>query len=183
MISENISPQQNIKLVIQPKKKDTFQIFTPAGQYVDDIVTLQGDCLEHMRNIPDDSIDLILCDLPYGVTKCKWDSPIDVEKLWKQYKRIIRKPTGVIALFAQQPFTSSLISKCFELYKYNIFWKKNRVTQFLLANYRPMKCIEEICIFSYGGAAASSKNTGNMTYNPQGLIPKVLKKKIIKSDL
>jgi tRNA G10 N-methylase Trm11 len=55
-----------------------------------------------MRNIPDDSIDLILCDLPYGVTKCKWDSPIDVEKLWKQYKRIIRKPTGVIALFAQQ---------------------------------------------------------------------------------
>ena len=183
MISENISPQQNIKLVIQPKKKDTFQIFTPAGQFVDDIVTLHGDCLEHMRNIPDDSIDLILCDLPYGVTKCKWDSPIDVEKLWKQYKRIIRKPTGVIALFAQQPFTSSLISKCFELYKYNIFWKKNRVTQFLLANYRPMKCIEEICIFSYGGAAASSKNTGNMTYNPQGLIPKVVKKKNSKKRL
>ena len=94
-----------------------------------------------------DSIDLILCDLPYGVTKCKWDSPIDIEKLWEQYKRIIRKPTGVIALFAQQPFTSRLVSKCFELHKYNLFWKKNRVTQFLLANYRPMKCIEEVCIF------------------------------------
>ena len=72
MISENISPQQNIKLIIQPKTEETFQIFTPAGHFADEIVTLHGDCLKHMRNIPDDSIDLILCDLPYGVTKCKW---------------------------------------------------------------------------------------------------------------
>lgn len=146
-------------------------------------ILIEGDCLKKMKLIPDDSIDLILCDLPYGVTKCKWDSVIDVDELWKEYKRIIKKPTGVIALFSQQPFTSLIISKCFELFKYNIFWKKNRVTQFLLANYRPMKCIEEICIFSYGGAAAASRKTGNMTYNPQGLIPKLVKKKNSKKRI
>ncbi len=141
------------------------------------IVLWHGDCLEKMKQIPDDTIDLVLCDLPYGVTKCKWDSVIDIDKLWAEYKRIIKKPSGVIALFAQQPFTSLLISKCFDLFKYNIFWKKSKCTQYLLANYRPMKCIEEICVFSYGGAAAASKHIGNMTYNPQGLIPKVVNKK------
>ncbi len=141
------------------------------------IVLWHGDCLEKMKLIPDNSIDLVLCDLPYGVTKCKWDSIIDIDKLWAEYKRIIKKPSGVIALFAQQPFTSLLISKCFDLFKYNIFWKKSKCTQYLLANYRPMKCIEEICVFSYGGAAAASKHKGNMTYNPQGLIPKVVHKK------
>lgn len=146
-------------------------------------ILIQGNCLEKMKLIPDNSIDLILCDLPYGVTKCKWDSVIDIDKLWKEYKRIIKKPTGVIALFSQQPFTSLIISKCFELFKYNIFWKKSRVTQFLLANYRPMKCIEEICVFSYGGAAAASRKTGNMTYNPQGLIPKVVNKKNSKKRI
>ena len=146
-------------------------------------ILMEGDCLKKMKLIPNNSIDLILCDLPYGVTKCKWDSVIDIDELWKEYKRIIKKPTGVIALFAQQPFTSLIISKCFELFKYNIFWKKSRVTQFLLANYRPMKCIEEICIFSYGGAAAASRKTGNMTYNPQGLIPKIVKKKNSKKRI
>jgi len=147
------------------------------------LILIKGNCLEKMKLIPNDSIDLILCDLPYGVTKCKWDSVIDIDELWKEYKRIIKKPTGVIALFAQQPFTSLIISKCFELFKYNIFWKKSRVTQFLLANYRPMKCIEEICVFSYGGAAAASRKTGNMTYNPQGLIPKIVKKKNSKKRI
>jgi len=146
-------------------------------------ILMKGDCLKKMKLIPNNSIDLILCDLPYGVTKCKWDSVIDIDELWKEYKRIIKKPTGVIALFAQQPFTSLIISKCFKLFKYNIFWKKSRVTQFLLANYRPMKCIEEICIFSYGGAAAASRKTGNMTYNPQGLIPKIVKKKNSKKRI
>ncbi len=147
------------------------------------LILMEGNCLEKMKLIPNDSIDLILCDLPYGVTKCKWDSVIDIDELWKEYKRIIKKPIGVIALFAQQPFTSLIISKCFELFKKNIFWKKNRVTQFLLANYRPMKCIEEICVFSYGGAAAASRKTGNMTYNPQGLIPHLVKKKNSKKRI
>ena len=157
----------------------TFETFDEENK----LILIKGNCLEKMKLIPNDSIDLILCDLPYGVTKCKWDSVIDIDELWKEYKRIIKKPTGVIALFAQQPFTSLIISKCFELFKYNIFWKKSRVTQFLLANYRPMKCIEEICVFSYGGAAAASRKTGNMTYNPQGLIPKIVKKKNSKKRI
>ena len=143
----------------------------------DNIKICQGDCLEVMKHIPSDSVNLILCDLPYGTTKCKWDSIIDIEKLWKEYRRILIKPTGVIVLFAQQPFTTKLISANYEWFKYNFIWKKNKTTQFLLANYRPMKCTEDICIFSPGGAAAASRHKGNMTYNPQDLIPVNIVKK------
>lgn len=130
-----------------------------------------GDCLDKMKLIEDNSVDLVLCDLPYGSTKCKWDTIIDLDKLWLEYKRIIRKPNGVICLFGQQPFTSKLISSNYKWYKYNLIWKKNKTTQYLLANYRPMKCTEDICLFSPGGAAAASREKGNMTYNPQGLQP------------
>jgi DNA modification methylase len=135
----------------------------------EDIILYCGDCLVKMKNICDNSVDLILCDLPYGSTKCKWDTIIEIDKLWKEYERIIKKPQGVILLFGQQPFTSKLISSNFKLYKYNLIWKKNKTTQFLLANYRPMKCTEDVCVFSFGGAAAASRHKGNMTYNPQGL--------------
>lgn len=138
---------------------------------------IQGDCLKVMKDIPSDSVNLILCDLPYGTTKCKWDSVIDMDKLWKEYKRILIKPTGVIVLFGQQPFTTKLISANYEWFKYNMIWKKNKTTQFLLANYRPMKCTEDICVFSPGGAAAASRHKGNMTYNPQDLIPVNIVKK------
>lgn len=143
----------------------------------DNIKLYYGDCIKKMELIPDNSIDLVLCDLPYGTTKCKWDTIIDINKLWVHYKRIVKKPSGVILLFGQQPFTSMLISSNFEWYKYNLIWKKNKTTQFLLANYRPMKCTEDICVFSKGGAAAASRKKGNMTYNPQGLVPVNIKKK------
>jgi site-specific DNA-methyltransferase (adenine-specific) len=130
-----------------------------------------------MKQIPSDTIHLILCDLPYGTTKCKWDSIIDMEKLWTEYRRILIKPTGVIVLFGQQPFTTKLISANYEWFKYNIIWKKNKTTQYLLANYRPMKCTEDICVFSPGGAAAASRHKGNMTYNPQNLVPVNIVKK------
>lgn len=149
----------------------------------DNITLLHGDCLERMKEIPDDSVELILCDLPYGTTKCKWDTVINIEKLWEHYKRIIKKPTGVILLFGQQPFTSMLISSNYKWYKYNLIWKKNKTTQFLLANYRPMKCTEDICVFSKGGAAAASRTTGNMTYNPQNLTPVNIKKKNSKERI
>jgi len=142
-----------------------------------------GDCLDKMKLIEDDSINLILCDLPYGTTKCKWDTIIDIEKLWIEYKRIIKKPSGVIVLFGQQPFTSKLISSNYNWFKYNLIWKKNKTTQYLLANYRPMKCTEDICIFSKGGAAAASRKKGNMTYNPQGLIPVNIKRKNSKKRI
>jgi site-specific DNA-methyltransferase (adenine-specific) len=138
---------------------------------------INGECLELLKDIPSDSVNLILCDLPYGTTKCKWDSIIDMERLWNEYKRILIKPSGVIVLFGQQPFTSKLISGNYDWFKYNLIWKKNKTTQFLLANYRPMKCTEDICVFSPGGAAAASKHKGNMTYNPQNLIPVNIVKK------
>ena len=136
-----------------------------------------GDCLEKMICIKDNSVDLILCDLPYGTTKCKWDSIISLEELWCHYERILKKPHGVVVLFGQQPFTSMLVSSNYKWFKYNLIWKKNRTTQYLLANYRPMKCTEDICVFSPGGAAAASIHKGNMTYNPQGLKKVEIKKK------
>ena len=146
--------------------------------YTSDTITLyHGDCLDKMSLIPDNSVDLVLCDLPYGTTKCKWDTIIDIGELWKHYTRIVKKPSGVILLFGQQPFTSMLVSSNYEWFKYNLIWKKNKTTQYLLANYRPMKCTEDICVFSKGGAAAASRKTGNMTYNPQGLGPVSIKKK------
>jgi site-specific DNA-methyltransferase (adenine-specific) len=143
----------------------------------EDIKLYFGDCIEKMALIPDDSVDLILCDLPYGSTKCKWDAIIPLTSLWEHYRRVIKKPQGVILLFGQQPFTSMLVSSNYDWFKYNLIWKKNKTTQFLLANYRPMKCTEDICVFSKGGAAAASRKTGNMTYNPQGLVAVDIKKK------
>jgi len=138
---------------------------------------IHGECLEEMKKIEDDSIDLVLCDLPYGVTKCKWDSMIPIDKLWDEYKRVIKKPHGVIVLFGQEPFSSTLVSSNLKWFKYRWIWKKNKTTQYLHANYRPMKCTEDILVFSPGGAAAASRNTGNMTYNPQGLLDVNIEKK------
>lgn len=84
----------------------------------------QGDCLEVMKNIPDESVDLILTDPPYGTTACKWDSVIPFEPMWEQLNRII-KPNGAIVLFSKQPFTSSLICSNFKDYKYSLIWKKD----------------------------------------------------------
>lgn len=155
-----------------------------TDHFISETVSLYyGDCIQEMDKIPDNSVELILCDLPYGTTKCKWDTIIDLNELWKHYKRILKKPSGVVLLFGQQPFTSMLVSSNYEWFKYNLIWKKNKTTQFLLANYRPMKCTEDICVFSKGGAAAASKHTGNMTYNPQGLIPTNIKKKNSKERI
>ena len=148
----------------------------------------QGDCLEKMNNISDHSVDLILCDLPYGTTDRKgikdkgdnrllsWDTVIPLDKLWEQYRRVL-KVMGTIVLTADQPFTSQLILSNLDWFKYEWIWKKKKTTGFLLANYRPMKQTEDIVVFSPAGAAAASRHGGNMTYNPQGLIEKRVKKK------
>jgi len=148
----------------------------------------QGDCLVEMNKIVEDSVDLILCDLPYGTTDRKgikdkgdnrlltWDTVIPLDKLWEQYRRIL-KPNGAVVLTADQPFTSQLIISNIDWFKYEWIWRKKKTTGFLLANYRPMKQTEDIVVFSPGGAAAASRNGGNMTYNPQGLIEKKVKKK------
>jgi site-specific DNA-methyltransferase (adenine-specific) len=117
---------------------------------------LLGDCLELMKDIPNGSIDMILADLPYGTTQCKWDSIIDLSKLWEQYERII-KPNGAIVLTAAQPFTSILVMSNLKLFKYDWVWKKPKGTGHLNAKKQPMRDKEDVLVFY--------KN--QCTYNPQ----------------
>ena len=105
-----------------------------------------GDCLEVMKTIEDNSIDMVLCDLPYGTTSNKWDSVIDLDKLWFEYKRVI-KINGPIILFADQPFTTNLISSNLKMWRYNFVWDKEVRTGFLNAKKMPLKQTEDICVF------------------------------------
>ena len=107
---------------------------------------IQGDCLEVMKDIPDNSIDMIVCDLPYGTTENKWDSIIDLEKLWNEYNRIVKK-NGVIALTSQGIFTAKLILSNERDFKYKIVWIKSKSTNFLNAKKQPLRKHEDICIF------------------------------------
>ena len=125
-----------------------------------------GDCLEIMKDIPDKSVDMILCDLPFGQTHLGWDSPIALDKLWEQYERII-KPAHAIVLFGQQPFTTKLISSNYEWFKYCWIWEKNRCPNFMMAKYAPLKTTEDIAVFSDGKINTNTKN--KMVYYPQGL--------------
>ena len=110
---------------------------------------LQGDCLELMKDIPNGSIDMILCDLPYGTTACKWDTIIPFEPLWEQYERII-KPNGAIVLTASQPFTSALVMSNPKVFKYEWIWEKSKASNFLLAKKQPLKAHENILVFANG---------------------------------
>lgn len=116
----------------------------------------QGNRLELMPQIPSGSVDMILCDLPYGTTACKWDTVIPLEPLWAEYKRIIKK-NGAIVLFCSQPFTTMLISSNMEMFKYCWVWEKNRATNFPNAKRRPLTAHEDIAVFM----------PSSMIYNPQ----------------
>jgi DNA modification methylase len=106
----------------------------------------QGDCMELLPDIPAGSVDLVLCDLPYGTTDCKWDKVLPMEKLWQEYRRIL-KTNGVAALFAAQPFTTTLINSNRPAFRYCWYWLKNQATGFAFARYQPMRKIEEVAIF------------------------------------
>lgn len=114
------------------------------------------DCLEVMKNIPNNSIDMILCDLPYGTTKCSWDVIIPFEPLWEQYNRII-KENGVIILFGQEPFSSLLRISNIKDFKYDIYWEKERLTNINQVKRRVGKTVEIISVFY----------KKQCTYNPQ----------------
>lgn len=116
----------------------------------------QGDCLEVMKNIDNESINMILCDLPYGTTSCSWDTIIPFKLLWEQYERII-KDNGAIVLTASQPFTSKLIMSNINLFRYELIWEKDIATGFLDARRKPMKIHENVLIFY----------KHRTTYNPQ----------------
>ena len=108
--------------------------------------TYFGDCLDLMKNIPNGSIDMILCDLPYGTTRCRWDSVIDLPKLWSEYRRII-KANGAIVLTAQTPFDKVLGASNLEMLKYEWIWEKTQATGHLNANKMPLKAHENILVF------------------------------------
>lgn len=113
-----------------------------------------GDCLDMMKNIPDQSVDMVLCDLPYGTTRNKWDSLIPLQPLWEAYWRVCR---GAVVLTAAQPFTSILVSSCITRFKYDWVWKKPKGTGHLNAKKMPMRDKEDILVFS----------NGKTPYNPQ----------------
>jgi site-specific DNA-methyltransferase (adenine-specific) len=144
-----------------------------------------GDCLEIMKHIPDKSIDMILCDLPYGTTACKWDTIIPFESLWKEYKRII-KDNGVIVLTGSEPFSSYLRLSNIEWYKFDIYWKKEKPTNFFQLKRRFGKCVETISIFykkqptynpqmiKHDGKLVKNKPKGNHNSIVSGVNKKVL---------
>lgn len=106
----------------------------------------QGDCLELMKEMPDKSVDMILCDLPYGTTACKWDNVIPFEPLWEQYNRII-KDNGAIVLFGREPFTSKLVCSNIKDYKHKWVWNKKQSGSFQNAKYMPLQIDEDIIVF------------------------------------
>lgn len=118
-----------------------------------------GDCLELMQSIPDGSVDMILCDLPYGTTACKWDTVIPFEPLWTQYRRVAKRNAAIV-LTASQPFTSALVMSNPQAFKYAWVWEKSRFANQMLAKVQPLKIHEDILVFS----------EGKTPYFPQDLI-------------
>ncbi len=122
---------------------------------------IHGDCLEKMKDIPDQSIDMVLTDPPYGTTACKWDSVIPFEPMWKELKRVI-KPKGAILLFGNEPFTSVMVCSNLADFKYRWDWDKKIPSGMSYARFRPMQQSEDICVFSNGG--------GIVNYYPQMIL-------------
>ncbi len=127
------------------------------------------ECLECMSYLPPASVDMVMCDLPYGTTACKWDSVIPFEPLWEQYKRVCKKNAAIV-LTASQPFTSALVMSNVKDFKYSWVWMKNRPTGPQHAKNRPMAKHEDVVVFSFGKMGhAVQVGDMRMTYNPQGM--------------
>lgn len=124
---------------------------------------LQGDCLEVMKTIPDGSVDMVLADLPYGTTACKWDNVIPFGPLWSEIHRIT-KPESAICMFGSEPFSSNLRMSNMERFKYDWIWEKERGTNIFSSKYQPFKSHEHISVF--GRAATSFSKKGNLKYYP-----------------
>lgn len=125
------------------------------------------DCLKVLPDIPDNAVDMVLCDLPYGITKYKWDVIIPFDSMWLHYERLI-KDDGAIVLFGAEPFATMLRSSKLDLYKYDWIWEKTRPTGFKNTKTQPMRIYENILVFSRGAASPNGKK--KMKYYPQGLV-------------
>ena len=133
---------------------------------------IQGDCLEVMENMPDGCVDMILCDLPYGTTQNKWDSVIPLEKLWRQYRRVL-KPNGAAVLTSLGMFTAQLMLSQPKMFKYRWIWQKSKATNFLNAKKQPLRKFEDICVFY----------RKQPTYNPQMIVGDPYDKGVRKNQL
>lgn len=120
------------------------KIFLKPEEFINRV--FEGDCLEVMKQIPDNSIDMVLCDLPYGTTQNKWDSLIPLDQLWKEYKRIV-KDNGAIVLTSQGIFTATLILSNPDMFRYKWVWEKSKSTNFLNAKKQPLRKHEDVCVF------------------------------------
>lgn len=127
-----------------------------------------GDCLEVMKNLPDNSVDSIICDPPFGMTELDWDKPIAFDQMWAEYWRLL-KPNGAIVIFAIPPFSARLICSQIERFKYNWYWHKPQPSGFVHAKNMPLRDMEEICVFSEGKVYHADMNSRRMPYYPQGL--------------
>ena len=159
---DNIQPNNNVQPPLQQCSVSGSALFN-------------ADCMDILPLIPDKSVQLILADLPYGTTKNKWDSIIDLDLLWQQYERIITD-NGAIVLFAQTPFDKVLGASKIELLKYEFIWNKKRPTGFFNANYAPMKQHENILVFSKASACYVKDKNKAMNYYPRDL--KVVNKSV-----
>ncbi len=131
-------------------------------QYLNNVV--EGDCLSVLKEIPAESIDMILCDLPFGTTQNKWDSVINLNDLWQQYERVI-KPNGAIVLNSQGVFTAKIILSNEKLFKYKITWIKSKPTNFLNAKKQPLRKHEDICVFYKKQPAYSPQMSDGIPYS------------------
>ena len=154
ILNNQNSNTENTEMEITENKNDTIDNSDIKENIKMDLYN--EDCLVKMKDIQNKSIDMILCDLPYGCTKNKWDIIIPFDKLWLEYNRII-KNNGAIVLFGSQPFTSLLIVSNLKMFRYCLVWEKNKFSDFLNAKRKPMKTNEDICIFY----------KKQPTYNPQ----------------
>ncbi len=130
---------------------------------------IHGDCAKELKKIPDRCVDMVMCDPPYGVTDCDWDTIVPFEPMWEELRRIV-KPNGAIVFFTCQPFTTKLIASNLKMFRYCWIWKKNRATGFLSAQSRPLNNYEELAVFSQQ----------RIRYYPQGVVHSI--KKIKKSS-
>lgn len=133
---------------------------------VDPFDLYHGDCLDVMAGLPDASVDMILCDLPYGTTACKWDTVIPFEPLWAQYRRVAKRNAAIV-LTASQPFTTSLIASNMREFRYCWVWDKTKGGNFALARKQPMKSHEDVCVFY----------RAQPTYNPEMEVRGAVRKK------
>jgi DNA modification methylase len=129
---------------------------------VDNVTLMLGDCLERMKYIPDGSVDMVLCDLPYGTTACKWDSVIQLDDLWSEYRRISRSGAAIV-LTASQPFTSALVMSNLKMFKYQWVWDKKIPSGMSYARFQPMRQHEDVLVFCDGRAPYNAQITDRET--------------------